>query len=140
MAEASGAGAGERDLTRLLAGMAPSLDPQRYAFTVAADAAVPPALPPLMAFREDEGLTLVLRHERALAAGLDIRFVCRRIVLEVHSALDAVGLLAAVTTALAEAGIAVNAVSAVHHDHLFVPADRADEALAVLETLSAQTR
>jgi len=54
----------------------------------------------------------------------------------VHSALDAVGFLAAVTTRLAEAGISVNAVSAFHHDHLFVPEHRADEALQLLLEMS----
>ena len=58
------------------------------------------------------------------------------ITLTVHSALDAVGFLAAITARLAEAGISVNAVSAFHHDHLFVPVDRADEAMALLQNMS----
>jgi hypothetical protein len=41
------------------------------------------------------------------------------------------------TTRLAEAGLAVNPVSAYFHDHLFVPAERADEALAILQSLAA---
>jgi hypothetical protein len=53
--------------------------------------------------------------------------------LTVHSSLEAVGFLAAITARLAEAGISVNAISAFCHDHLFVPEDRADEALARLE-------
>jgi uncharacterized protein len=56
--------------------------------------------------------------------------------LTVHSSLNAVGFLAAVTTQLAEAGISLNAVSAFYHDHLFVPHDRADEALALLQNMS----
>ena len=31
----------------------------------------------------------------------------------------------------------VNPVSAFHHDHLFVPADRADDAMRILEELAA---
>jgi hypothetical protein len=50
--------------------------------------------------------------------------------LTVHSSLEAVGFLAAITARLAETGISVNVVSAFYHDHLFVPHDRADEALA----------
>ena len=34
----------------------------------------------------------------------------------------------------------VNPVSAYFHDHLFVPADRADEAVALLEQLAAEAR
>jgi hypothetical protein len=58
------------------------------------------------------------------------------ITLEIHSSLDAVGFLAAITARLAEAGMGVNPVSAFYHDHLFVPADRAAEALRILETIA----
>jgi hypothetical protein len=54
----------------------------------------------------------------------------------VRSSLAAVGFLAAVTRALAGAGISANPVSGFHHDHLFVPWDRREEALAVLEALT----
>ena len=46
-----------------------------------------------------------------------------------------VGLTAAVAVALADAGIACNVVAAVHHDHLFVPVESADAALAALRAL-----
>ena len=52
--------------------------------------------------------------------------------LGVHSALDAVGLTAAVATALARHGIACNVLAGFHHDHLLVAAERRDDALAVL--------
>jgi uncharacterized protein len=60
--------------------------------------------------------------------------------LKVHSSLHAVGLLAAITERLSEAGISVNAVSAFHHDHLFVPHDRAVEAVELLATLGSTGR
>ena len=59
------------------------------------------------------------------------------ITLNVYSALDGVGLTAAVATALARAGIACNMVAALNHDHVFVPIERAQEALAVLLALQA---
>jgi hypothetical protein len=62
------------------------------------------------------------------------------ITLNVHSSLDAVGFLAAITTRLAAAGMGVNPISAFFHDHLFVPAERADEAMAILKTLAAENR
>jgi hypothetical protein len=43
------------------------------------------------------------------------------LTLRVHSALDGVGLTAAVASALAEIGIPCNMVAAFHHDHAFVP-------------------
>ncbi|MGY4371427.1 hypothetical protein ACVW1A_007492 [Bradyrhizobium sp. LB1.3] len=78
----------------------------------------------------------MIPREEAEAAGLSYAFASRLITLTVHSALDAVGFLAAITARLAAAGISVNAVSAFYHDHLFVPADRADEAMAVLQEAS----
>ena len=62
------------------------------------------------------------------------------ITLNVHSSLEAVGFLAAITARLAAAGMGVNPVSAYFHDHLFVPADRVDEAMAILEGLAAENR
>ena len=37
---------------------------------------------------------------------------------------------------MAALGIAVNPVSGFYHDHLFVPEDRAEEALAVLQSFT----
>ncbi|HVL22175.1 MAG TPA: ACT domain-containing protein [Amaricoccus sp.] len=122
---------GETDLGRMLAGLDPRLDPAEWVFV-----SVPPPGPhggqPLMRCREDEGMTLVLRPEEAVRLGLPPAPVFRRITLGVHSILEGVGLTAAVATALAGKGISANMVAAFHHDHVFVPADRAEEALACL--------
>jgi hypothetical protein len=118
--------------------MKPELQPGIFVFcTIAAGTIIPAALSPLLTFRELEGTTLVVPREEAEAAGLASAFPSRQITLTVHSALEAIGFLAAITTRLAEAGISVNAVSAFHHDHLFVPVDRADEAMAVLRQISS---
>jgi len=53
--------------------------------------------------------------------------------------LAAVGLTAAVARALADAGISCNVVAAAHHDHLFVPVDRAAEAIEALSRLQSQS-
>jgi hypothetical protein len=58
------------------------------------------------------------------------------ITLSIHSSLDAVGFLAAITAQLAEHGISVNVVSAYYHDHLFVTASRVDEVLKLLQEFS----
>ena len=128
---------GERDLQVLLENMRPEMRPGIFVFcTIRADETIPAALDPLVTFREHEGTTLVISRAEAEAAGLRATFASRLITLTVHSALDAVGFLAAITARLAEAGISVNAVSAFHHDHLFVPVDRADEAMALLQQMS----
>lgn len=122
----------ERDLDTLLRLMAPHLHPQTYVYCCVADGHVPPGLEPICTFREDEGLTLIVEKEQAECAQLAFTFESRRITLTVNSALEAVGFLAAVSARLAAAGISCNAVAGYHHDHLFVPAVRAEEALAVL--------
>ncbi|EJN15913.1 hypothetical protein PMI42_00490 [Bradyrhizobium sp. YR681] len=128
---------GERDLGALLKYMRPELRPGIFVFcTIPTGKPIPAALNPLLTFREQEGATIVILREEAETAGLRYAFASRLITLTVHSALDAVGFLAAITARLAEAGISVNAVSAFHHDHLFVPVDRTDEAMTVLEEMS----
>ncbi|MBR1128216.1 ACT domain-containing protein [Bradyrhizobium iriomotense] len=128
---------GERDLDVLLRNMKPEMVDGIFVFcTLAPSASIPATISPILTFREREGTTLVMLHEEAEASGLRYAFASRLITLTVHSALDAVGFLAAITARLAEAGISVNAVSAFHHDHLFVPVDQADEAMAVLKEMS----
>jgi uncharacterized protein len=132
---------GETDLATLLSAMRPELAPGRYVFaTLTPGLELPPAVAPLLTFREQEGVTLVLDEEEARRAGLFGTFPCRMITLCVHSSLQAVGFLAAVTTRLAAAGLSVNPVSGYFHDHLFVPAGRAEEAMRILEELAAEAR
>ena len=131
--------AGERNLDALVKHMKPELRDGVFVFcTIATGSEIPAAIDPLLAFREQEGTTLVMRREAAEAAGLNCQFPSRQITLTVHSALEAVGFLASVTARLAEAGISVNAVSAFFHDHLFVPDQRAEEALALLQRMRTQ--
>lgn len=127
---------GEIDLDTLIRSMAPVLDPEVLVFATTLDVELARRLPTRMRFEEAEGTTLILPRETAEAAGLIHDFPCRMITLKIHSALDAVGFLARLTAALASAGMGVNPVSAYYHDHLFVPADRADEAMQILARLS----
>jgi len=120
----------------LLRTLRPRLEAGRYVFVCAEDGASTEAAAAWV--REDEGVTLVLHQEDADRRGLAYDLVTARITLRVHSALDAVGLTAAVSGALATEGIACNVVAGYHHDHLFVPADRAQHALRLLQRLSAQ--
>lgn len=125
----------ETDLAILIRAMNPRLLPGVFVFTTVPT--VPAGIEPLMTFREAEGVTLILGREEAQAAGLSWIFPCRMITLEIHSSLDAVGFLAAITASLAKAGIAVNPVSGFHHDHLFVPEGRAEEAMVILSGMTS---
>ncbi|MEU5209083.1 ACT domain-containing protein [Streptomyces sp. NPDC020742] len=128
---------GERDLQVLLRGLRPELHEGTYVFT-SVSGAVPPGLAPVVTVAEPEGLTLVLRQEEADRTGLAYDYRAAWITLRVHSALDAVGLTAALATALGRAGLSCNVVAGFHHDHLFVPHEAAEEALRVLHELSEQ--
>lgn len=118
-----------KDTSAMIAGMAPVLDPETYHFCVAPEALLPQAI---ASFREVEGLSLILTGAVAAAHGLSCDLPMRRITLTVHSALDGVGLTAAVATTLAQAGIACNMVAAAHHDHAFVPTGDAARAVELL--------
>ena len=121
---------GETDLQRLLEGLSAELQPGRYVFTTAAE--VPEGLTPIVTVREPEGVTLVLEEAEAQRQGLDHDNVAAMVTLRVHSSLAAVGLTAAVATALTGVGISCNVVAGYFHDHLFVPVDRGQEAVEVL--------
>ncbi|MEL6237124.1 MAG: ACT domain-containing protein [Pseudomonadota bacterium] len=122
-----------RDTAAMVADMAPTLREGAYRFVPhGPDEDFIDLLHRTFAMvREDEGVTLVIRARRddpgPLLAG---------ITLQVHSDLEGVGLTAAVATALADADLPCNVVAAYHHDHLFVPWERRDEALAILEALA----
>ena len=132
---------GEGNLEKLLQNMNPEMHDGIFVFcSIPEDEKIPATLQPVHIFREREGTAFIIRREEAEAAGLPHQFASRMITLTVHSSLEAIGFLAAVTGRLAEAGISVNAVSAFYHDHLFVPAHRADEALRHLQNMSKQAQ
>jgi len=126
-----------RDAAGMLAGMTPVLQDGEFVFCTLADATVLGGLTPLGSFREAEGLSVILDRAAAAGAGFDVSLPMRRITLQVHSALDGVGLTAGVAAALAQADIPCNMVAAFHHDHVFVPADKAEMALQVLLEVQA---
>jgi uncharacterized protein len=127
---------GERDLVRLLAEMEPKVVPGEFVFVcVPVAVAVPESLAMV---REPEGLSHVLTRSVADAAGYEYGFVAGWITLTIHSALDAVGLTAAVASALAAEGISCNVIAGYHHDHLLVPHASLDRSVAILRRLAAQ--
>ena len=128
--------AGETQLSALLSSMSPELHSGEYVFTSNPDAAVPAGAAPVVTVAEEEGLTMVLRKKDADRLGLGYDYVAGWITLRVHSALEAVGLTAAVSAALAREGVSCNVVAGFYHDHLFVPHDSAAQAVRLLEDLA----
>ena len=88
--------------------------------------------------REDEGMTGIVAVDVAERFGHPVAFEAAWLTLGVHSALEAVGLTAAVSRVLGDEGIPCNVVAAHYHDHLLVPVDRADDAVRAIEKLREQ--
>jgi hypothetical protein len=125
------------NLNQLIREMQPRLHHSVYAFcNLQKDALIPECT--ISWFRESEGISVIVPIEIAQRSGLSIGFEAEWITLEVHSDLSAVGLTAAVSGALAQAGISCNVVAGYHHDHLFVPAGRGQEAVNLLLELQSQ--
>lgn len=121
-------------LPSLLRGLDPHLRDGVYVFaSVPHGTALDTA--PVATMAEDEGTTVVLAEADAARLGLAAEHRCAWITLRVASSLAAVGMLARVTAALARRGISVNPVAGFHHDHLFVPHERAADAMAALDDL-----
>lgn len=130
--------AAERDLDTLIAGMEPALRPDPYVVVTVDDPATLGATVPAATVAEDEGLTAVLTRAQADDLGLPYDYVAAWITLQIHSALDAVGLTAAFSRALAGAGLSCNVLAGYHHDHLLVPWDERDAALDALRGLAVR--
>jgi hypothetical protein len=117
----------------------PELHPGLFVFALAPSGTALDDVEPVATIREEEGLTLVLALEDADRLSLEHDGAMQWITLRVHSALDAVGLTAAFSTALAAAGLSANVIAGLHHDHVFVAAGSGEDALAVLRALSDAT-
>jgi uncharacterized protein len=130
---------GETELEKLISQMRPMLDPEPYVFCTFAGKTMAELADyaPVGLFAETEGVSAILPVERARELGLAEAEWMSRITLTVHSSLEAVGLTAAVSRALAEAGIPANVVAAYFHDHVFVPERLAEAALRCLTDLAA---
>ncbi len=126
---------GISDLGVLISTMSPELHPGVYVYCVVPQGTDVAALSPVATVAEPEGLTLVLPEEQAIRAGLEVVFRAAWITLTVHSDLQAVGLTAAFAGALGRAGIGCNVVAGAYHDHIFVPLELAQSAMAALEAL-----
>lgn len=128
---------GEKQLNTLVQSMKPKPAEEEYVFCLIPIQQVATLnVTPICQFREVEGMTLILTKQQAEEANLNYEFIWRMITLLVHSSLEAVGFLAAVTNKLAEESISVNAVSAYYHDYLFVPANKAEQAMHILTSMS----
>ena len=127
---------GEKDLQILLKTMKPQHICGEYVFCVVSDVQKINLDEVILLFKEQEGTTVVLKKETADALSLQYAFVASWITLTVHSSLEAVGLTAAFSNALAKENISCNVVAAFYHDHIFVDHKDIQKAMEVLNRFS----
>jgi hypothetical protein len=128
-----------RDTRSMISGMSPELQQGAFVFCSTTDQTRVAACAPKAVgmFVEAEGVSFILPEADAAAFGFDCTTPMRQITLRVYSALDGVGLTAAVSGELARLNIPCNVVAAYHHDHVFVPGAMADRAMEALSAMQA---
>lgn len=127
---------GEKDLNRLLKNMKPKHNSGDYVFCVVEDPSTLKMDDIILFFKEQEGNTVVIKKELADELKLAYSFVASWISLTVHSSLEAIGLTAAFSKALAEEGISCNVVAAFYHDHIFVNKNDTEKTMEILNKFS----
>lgn len=127
---------GETDLDKMLATLRVERRPGVFAFVAVSAPAPDLAAAAHAMVIEGELTTLVLPVAVAAAAGLPTEPEMAWLSLTVQSSLEAVGLTAAFSKTLGEAGIPCNVLAGFHHDHILVPVDRAQDAVDALTVSS----
>ncbi len=129
---------GETNLQQLLRTMKPALNEGEFIFYSLPDLSVININDIIFSFKEKEGFTVILEKSLADKLNIPYSFVAAWITLTVHSSLEAVGLTAAFSKALADEQISCNVVAGFYHDHIFVAKQDAEKAMQVLQGLSQQ--
>ena len=124
-----------KDLSRLIKNLSPDLHEGEYVFCVVPKDVDIYSIKTVATFTEDEGTTMVLKKEDADCLNLKYQTVMSWITLKVYSSLEAVGLTAVVSDALAKNNISCNVIAAYYHDHIFVQKGDAIRAMHILNEL-----
>lgn len=127
---------GEKNLTTLIKEMKPFVNKGEYVFTTVSNTSNIDKEEIISLFKEQEGVTLILKKSVADNLNLPYSFIASWITLKIHSALDAVGLTAAFSTELAKNNISCNVVASYYHDHIFVAKKDETKTIEVLTNLS----
>ncbi|HOZ79578.1 MAG TPA: ACT domain-containing protein [Ferruginibacter sp.] len=123
---------GETNLQALIKNMQPELQPGEYVFSYVEDLSNINTGKIVALFKEKEAYTIIVEKHVAEEWKLPYQYVAAWITLTIQSSLEAVGLTAAFSTALANTGISCNVVAGYYHDHIFVALQDAEKAMEVL--------
>jgi hypothetical protein len=130
---------GETDLSKLLSKLEPHLNSGEYVFCSLKDTNELSDLHPVAAFYEKEGLSVVIEKKIAEKSGFPYSYIASWITLNALSSLDAIGLTAVVSAALAKELVSCNVIAAYYHDHIFVPVKDKDKAMQILNNLKEKS-
>ena len=125
---------GELDLAKMLATLTVERRPEIVTM-VSVDQPVELGNGIYVVLAEAEGTTVVATLAEAERRGWATDFQAAWLTIQVHSSLEAVGLTAAMSRVLTEHAIPCNVLAGFYHDHLLVPVDVADQAIAALASL-----
>jgi uncharacterized protein len=129
---------GETNLSILIKNMQPILNEGQYIFCSVSSKKDLNFDEIIHFFKEKEGFTIIVEKDYADEKGYAYTSTFVWITLLVHSSLDAVGLTAAFSNALADHHISCNVVAGFYHDHIFVQQELAQKAVDVLRELSSK--
>ena len=124
---------GKRDLHVILATMDVIRRPGAFAYVQAAPGTPPPDGTFAM-IDEGDSTTYIVDADGPLGSRAPFRAAW--LTITVHTSLESVGLTAALAGALAARGIPANVLAGFYHDHVLVPEDLADDAVAALRALT----
>ena len=127
---------GEKNLANLLKNMKPVLNTGDFVFCTVSNMDKIDQSQIIGSFKEAEGTTLILSKVYADEMALEYSSIMSWITLQVHSSLEAVGLTAAFSKALAYHNISCNVVAGFYHDHIFVLKEDATKAIEALRVFS----
>jgi hypothetical protein len=123
---------GETNFSRLIKSMKPVLNEGEYVFCSFSNAESLDMKEAICVSREKEGFSVIFPKSLADEKKYPYTFVSSWITLTIHSSLEAVGLTAAVSRALAENNLSCNVVAGYHHDHVFVARRDTERAIRIL--------
>lgn len=127
---------GETNISALVKGMTPKLNEGEYVFATVQNLNNIDRTQTICEFKEAEGITVVIDKKIADELNMKYEYIASWITLTIHSSLEAVGLTAAFSAALAKHHISCNVIAGYYHDHIFVDKQDAEKAIQVLNELA----